>query len=33
MRQVMPHRNNVVADLDNCKNFYSKKPAIIIVLV
>jgi hypothetical protein len=25
MRQVMPHRSNIVADLDNCKNFYSKK--------
>jgi hypothetical protein len=25
MRQVMPHRSNIVADPDNCKNFLHKK--------
>ena len=25
MRQVMPHRNNIVADPVNCKNFLHKK--------
>jgi hypothetical protein len=24
MRQVMPHRSNIVADPDNCKNFLHK---------
>jgi hypothetical protein len=24
MRQVMPHRNNIVADPDNCKSFLHK---------
>jgi hypothetical protein len=25
MRQVMPHRSNIVADPENCKNFLHKK--------
>ena len=32
MRQVMPHRNNIAADPDNCKNFLHKKAGHIIVL-
>jgi hypothetical protein len=32
MRQVMPHRNNIVADPDNCKSFLTKKGWRIIVL-
>jgi hypothetical protein len=26
MRQVMPHRNNIVADPEDCKSFFHKKP-------
>jgi hypothetical protein len=32
MRQVMPHRSNIVADPDNCKNFLQKKRWRTIVL-
>ena len=32
MRQVMPHRSNIVADPDNCKNFLHKKSRRIIAL-
>jgi hypothetical protein len=28
MRQVMPHRNNIVADPDNCKNFLQKSAGV-----
>ena len=28
MRQVMPHGNNIVADLDNCKNFLHKNAGV-----
>jgi hypothetical protein len=28
MRQVMPHRNNIVADPDNCKNFLHKSAGV-----
>ena len=30
MRQVMPHRNNIVAHPDNCKYFLTKKQCVII---
>jgi hypothetical protein len=25
MRQVMPHRSNIVADAEDCKSFFHKK--------
>jgi hypothetical protein len=28
MRQVMPHRSNIVADPDNCKSFFHKMPGV-----
>ena len=28
MRQVMPHRSNIVADPANCKNFLHKKAGV-----
>jgi hypothetical protein len=31
MRQVMPHRNNIVADPDNCKSFLRKNADSLIV--
>jgi hypothetical protein len=32
MRQVMPHRSNIVADPDNCKSFLRKNAGSLIVL-
>jgi hypothetical protein len=28
MRQVMPHRSNIVAEPDNCKNFLQKRAGV-----
>jgi hypothetical protein len=32
MRQVMPHRSNIVADPEDCKSFFHKKAGHIIAM-
>jgi hypothetical protein len=28
MRQVLPHRSNIISDPDNCKSFFHKTPGV-----